>query len=164
MRRNPRISFSAPLRAGLTAALGAGLAAGVLALAPAAGAVAPQTATISFDCGTWGSGSATLTAAQNGTAATIEVSTSAITAPINVGAGSVNSTLTLTNHGTGAVQFTGNSNPAIPAGSPVSTGPLTGTVASGDSLEATSLKVVVFGITATCTATSAQAPGPLVFD
>ncbi|NEB73656.1 hypothetical protein G3I40_00105 [Streptomyces sp. SID14478] len=152
-------------RVGLSAALGAGIAAaGVLALAPAAGAVTPTTATIDFDCGSFGSGNATLTASQNGTAATIELSTSAITAPIDVGAGSVNSTLSLTNHGSGAVQFTGSSNPTIPAGSAVSTGPLTGTVAAGDSLEATSLTVVVFGVTATCTATTTQAPGPFVFD
>ncbi|MEV5677973.1 MULTISPECIES: hypothetical protein [unclassified Streptomyces] len=139
------------------------LAAGTLALAPTAGAVAPTTATISFDCGSYGSGSATLTATQSGTAATINVSTSAITAPISIGANSVKSTLTLSNKGAGAVTFTGNSNPAIPAGSPVSTGPLAGTVAPGDSLAATSLKVVVFGITATCNATSAQSPGPFVF-
>ncbi|MEE1746155.1 hypothetical protein [Streptomyces sp. JV184] len=139
------------------------LAAGALALAPTAEAVAPTTATISFDCGVYGSGSATLTATQDGTSATINLSTSAITAPISVGANSVNSTLTLTNSGAGSVTFTGSSNPAIPAGSPVSTGPLKGTVASGDSLEAKSLKVVVLGITATCNATSAQSPGPFVF-
>ncbi|MEU9562311.1 hypothetical protein AB0D16_09740 [Streptomyces sp. NPDC048161] len=139
------------------------LAAGALALAPTAEAVAPTTATISFDCGVYGSGSATLTATQAGTSATINLSTSAITAPISVGANSVKSTLTLTNNGAGSVTFTGSSNPAIPAGSPVSTGPLKGTVASGDSLEAKSLKVVVLGITATCNATSAQSPGPFVF-
>ncbi|MFJ5723144.1 hypothetical protein [Streptomyces sp. NPDC093149] len=139
------------------------LAAGTFALAPTADAVSPTTATISFDCGAYGSGSATLTATQNGTAATINVSTSAITAPIKVGANSVKSTLTLTNKGAGTVTFTGSANPAIPAGSPVSTGPLNGTVASGDSLEAKSLKVVVLGITATCNATSAQSPGPFVF-
>lgn len=140
------------------------LAAGSLVLAPTAGAVAPAaTATIDFDCGSYGSGNATLTAAQDGTAATIEVSTSAITAPIAIGEGAVTSTLTLTNNGSGAVTFSGNSNPAIPAGSPVSTGPLAGTVAAGDSLEATSLKVVVFGVTANCTATSAQSPGPFEF-
>ncbi|MFD7496523.1 hypothetical protein ACFV8T_29755 [Streptomyces sp. NPDC059832] len=139
------------------------LAAGTLALAPTAEAVAPTTATISFDCGSYGSGSATLTATQDGTSATINVSTSAITAPISIGANSVSSTLTLTNKGASTVTFTGNSNPAIPAGSPVSTGPLKGTVASGDSLEAKSLKVVVFGITATCNATSTQSPGPFVF-
>jgi hypothetical protein len=166
MRPNtPSASRTVRRRAGLCTALGTGLAAvGVLALAPAAGAVAPQTATISFDCGTWGSGSATLTAAQNGTAATIEVSTTAISAPIDIGAGSVKSTLTLTRNGSGDVTFTGSSNPAIPAGGTVSTGALDGTVAPGDSLEAKSLQVVVLGITATCTATSAQAPGPFVFD
>ncbi|MCX5107320.1 hypothetical protein OOK13_02025 [Streptomyces sp. NBC_00378] len=139
------------------------LAAGTLALAPTAEAVTPTTATINFDCGVYGSGSATLTATQSGTAATINLSTSAIKAPISVGANSVKSTLTLTNKGSGAVTFTGNANPAIPAGSPVSTGPLKGTVAAGDSLAAKSLQVVVFGITATCNATSAQSPGPFVF-
>lgn len=44
-------------------------------------------------------------------------------------------------------------------------GPLSGTVASGDSLEAYggSLKMVVFGITITCTASALQSPGPFVF-
>ncbi|MER5301415.1 hypothetical protein ABT039_18335 [Streptomyces lasiicapitis] len=151
-------------RLALGSALGAGaLAVSALVLAPAAGAVEPQEATIGFDCGSFGSGSATLKATQNGTAATIEVSTSAITAPIDVGAGAVSSELTLTKNGSGTTTFTGNSNPAIPAGSPVSTGPLNGTVAAGDSLEGKSLKIVVFGITANCNATSAQSPGPFKF-
>ncbi|MEU0372681.1 hypothetical protein ABZ070_20900 [Streptomyces sp. NPDC006283] len=141
----------------------AACAAATLAMAPPAQAVTPETATLSFDCGSYGAGTATLKAAQDGTAATIEVSTDAITAPIPIGANSVKSTLTLTKNGTGTTTFTGNSNPAIPAGSAVSTGPLNGTVASGDSLEATSLTVVVFGITAQCTATSPQNPGPFVF-
>ncbi|MFG3633793.1 hypothetical protein [Streptomyces huasconensis] len=149
---------------GIGSALGAGaLAVGALAMAPTAGAVEPQSATLSFDCGSFGSGTATLTAAQNGTSATIQVSTSAITAPVNVAAGSVRSTLTLTKNGSGTTTFTGNRNPAIPSGSPVSTGPLTGTVAAGDSLVGKSLKIVVFGITVNCTATSAQSPGPFVF-
>ncbi|WP_055698967.1 MULTISPECIES: hypothetical protein [Streptomyces] len=149
---------------GIGSVLGAGvLAVGALAMAPAAGAVEPQSATVSFDCGSYGSGTATLTAAADGTNATIEVSTSAISAPIDVGAGSVNSTLTLTRNGSGTTDFTGNANPAIPAGGPVSTGPLKGTVAAGDSLEGKSLKIVVLGITVTCNATSAQTPGPFVF-
>ncbi|MDJ1137986.1 hypothetical protein [Streptomyces iconiensis] len=145
--------------------LGVGIAvAGTLALAPSAYAVEPQTATISFDCGTWGSGEATLDATQNGTAATITVTTGAITSPIDLAAGSVSSKLTLSKNGTGSTAFTGNASPALPAGSPVSSGPLNGTVASGDSLEATSLQVTVLGITVTCNATSQQAPGPFVFD
>ncbi|MFB6817361.1 hypothetical protein ACFCV8_22715 [Streptomyces sp. NPDC056347] len=139
------------------------LAAGALVLAPTAEAVTPTTATITFDCGLYGSGSATLTATQSGTSASINLSTSAITAPIAVGANTVTSTLTLTRNGTGSVAFTGSANPAIPAGSPVSTGQLKGTVAAGDSLVAKSLKVVVMGITVTCNATSAQSPGPFVF-
>ncbi|WP_055555142.1 hypothetical protein [Streptomyces kanamyceticus] len=151
-------------RTGIGAALAAGaLAVGALAMAPAAGAVEPQSATLSFDCGSYGSGTATLTAAQDGTNATIEVSTSAIKAPIDIGAGAVKSTLTLTKNGSGTTDFTGNANPAIPAGGAVSTGPLKGTVASGDSLEGKSLTIVVLGITVTCNGTSAQTPGPFVF-
>jgi hypothetical protein len=149
---------------GLGALLGIGaLAAGALVTAPTATAVTPTTATLSFDCGSFGSGTATLKATQNGTAATIDLSTSAITSPFSLSANSVTSTLTLTKNGTGTATFTGKANPAIAAGGPVSTGPLKGTVAAGDSMVAKSLKVVVFGITATCNATSAQAPGPFVF-
>src|SRR5690606_39648184 len=51
--------------------LGLSLAAGTLAVcglafAPAAAAVAPGSATVNADCGTWGGGDATLTATQNG--------------------------------------------------------------------------------------------------
>ncbi|MFP1626368.1 hypothetical protein ACLB9X_14595 [Streptomyces sp. 5K101] len=149
-----------------TLLLAATLAAATLAVAPVADAapqVTPETATLSFDCGSYGSGTATLKAAQDGTAATIEVSTEAITAPVPIAADSVESTLTLAKNGSGTTTFTGNANPAIPAGGAVSTGPLNGTVAAGDSLEAASLTVVVFGVTAECTATSPQDPGPFVF-
>lgn len=150
-------------RLGIGTVIGSAFAVGALVLAPAASAVEPQSATLSFDCGSYGSGTATLTATQDGTDATIEVSTSAVTAPIPIGAGAVDSTLTLTKNGAGTTEFTGGSNPAIPAGGAVSTGPLTGTVAAGDSLEGTSLKIVVFGLTVTCDATSGQTPGPFVF-
>ncbi|MYS95346.1 MULTISPECIES: hypothetical protein [Streptomyces] len=154
-------------RIGAGAALAAGaLAVTGLAFAPAALAVTPQTATISADCGTFGSGEATLTATQDGTAATVTVKSSAITAPIGLGEDSIASTLTLVKTGGGTVDFTGTENPAMAAGAPVEVGPLSGTVASGDSLEAFggSLKMTVFGITITCTATGPQSPGPFVFD
>ncbi|MEU0893494.1 hypothetical protein [Streptomyces massasporeus] len=154
-------------RIGAGAALAAGaLAVTGLAFAPAALAVTPQTATISADCGTFGSGEATLTATQDGTAATLTVKSSAITAPIALGEDSISSTLTLVKAGGGTVDFTGTENPAMAAGAPVEVGPLSGTVASGDSLEAFggSLKMTVFGITITCTATGPQSPGPFVFD
>ncbi|MFF5517999.1 hypothetical protein [Streptomyces coeruleorubidus] len=154
-------------RIGAGAALAAGaLAVTGLAFAPAALAVTPQTATISADCGTFGSGEATLTATQDGTAATLTVKSSAITAPIALGEDSIASTLTLVKAGGGTVDFTGTQNPAMAAGAPVEVGPLSGTVASGDSLEAFggSLRMTVFGITITCTATGPQSPGPFVFD
>ncbi|MFF7734655.1 hypothetical protein [Streptomyces sp. NPDC007984] len=154
-------------RIGAGAALAAGaLAVTALAFAPAALAVTPQTATISADCGTFGGGEATLTATQDGTAATLTVKSSAITAPIALGEDSISSTLTLVKAGGGTVDFTGTKNPAMAAGAPVEVGPLSGTVASGDSLEAFggSLKMTVFGITITCTASGPQSPGPFVFD
>ncbi|MFD5947058.1 hypothetical protein ACFWAZ_16000 [Streptomyces collinus] len=154
-------------RIGAGAALAAGaLAVTGLAFAPAALAVTPQTATINADCGTFGSGEATLTATQDGTAATLTVKSSAITAPIGLGEDSISSTLTLVKAGGGTVDFTGTENPAMAAGAPVEVGPLSGTVASGDSLEAFggSLKMTVFGITITCTASGPQSPGPFVFD
>ncbi|MEU3334539.1 hypothetical protein [Streptomyces sp. NPDC006668] len=154
-------------RTGAGAAMVVGaLAAASLAFAPSALAVTPQTATISADCGAFGSGQATLTATQDGTAATITV-TSAVTAPIALSQDSISSTLTLVNNTTGGTStFSGTKNPAIAAGDPVTVGPLDGTVASGDSLEAYggSLQLVVFGITVTCTATGPQSPGPFVFD
>ncbi|AVH58819.1 MULTISPECIES: hypothetical protein [Streptomyces] len=154
-------------RLGIAAALAAGtLAATGLAFAPAAAAVVPQTATINATCSIGGSGAATLTATQNGTAATITLSSTEITAPISVAEDSVSSTLTMVKTGGGTTVFSGTKNPAIPAGGGVTVGPLDGTVASGDSLEAFggSLEMVVFGITITCTAGAPQSPGPFVFD
>ncbi|MFF7893925.1 hypothetical protein ACFZDI_18900 [Streptomyces sp. NPDC007907] len=153
-------------RIGAGAALAAGaLAVTGLAFAPAALAVTPQTATITADCGGFGSGEATLTATQEGTAAALTLK-SAITAPIALGEDSIASTLTLVKSGGGTVAFTGTKNPAMAAGAPVEVGPLGGTVSSGDSLEAFggSLRMTVFGITITCTATGPQSPGPFVFD
>ncbi|GAA1499981.1 hypothetical protein [Streptomyces synnematoformans] len=144
--------------------VGAAVAGALLLAAPSALAVEPQTATTAFDCGSWGSGAATLEATQDGTAATITITTDAITSPTDIPADSATTTLTLTKNGSETVEFTGSSNPAIPAEAPADTGPLTGTVASGDSLEAASLTVTVFGMTATCEATAAQDPGPFVFD
>ncbi|MEU7341431.1 hypothetical protein [Streptomyces sp. NPDC007074] len=143
------------------------LAATALALAPAANAaVTPSSATITATCGIFGGGTATLTATQvSGTSATVTLSSTAITTPLALSANSINSTLTMTNS-TGANRvFSGTVNPAIPAGGAVSVGPLPGTVAVGDSLDfyKGSLKMVIFGITVTCTSTAAQAPGPFVF-
>ncbi|MGI5370084.1 hypothetical protein C9J60_08640 [Streptomyces sp. A244] len=157
--RRKRIGAGAALAAAALAVTG-------LAFAPTALAVTPQTATINADCGAFGSGEATLTATQDGTAATLTVKSSAITAPIGLGEDSISSTLTLVKSDGGTVDFTGTENPAMAAGAPVEVGPLSGTVASGDSLEAFggSLKMTVFGITITCTASGPQSPGPFVFD
>ena len=156
---------------GKRTAMGAALAAGALAVtglafAPSAAAVTPQSATITASCGIFGGGSATLTATQSGTSATISLSSSAISAPVAVAADSITSTLTMAKSGGGSVVFSGTKNPAMSAGDSVSVGPLPGTVASGDSLDANggSLKMVIFGVTVTCTANGPQSPGPFVFD
>ena len=153
-------------RLGIGAALAAGTLAAGLALAPGAAAVVPQTATIVADCGIYGGGEATLTATQTGTSATITVSSSEITAPLALGEDSIASTLTMTKAGGGTTAFTGTENPAMAAGDGVTVGPLTGTVAAGDSLDANggSLTMVIFGITVTCAADGPQSPGPFVFE
>ncbi|MGW4025564.1 hypothetical protein [Streptomyces sp. NPDC005009] len=151
---------------------GVSLAAGALAVcglvfAPTAVAVAPGSATVNADCGTWGGGDATLTVTQNGTSAAVTITTSAVTAPLAISQDSLVSRLTLVKAGGGTVAFSGTGNPAMATGDALEVGPLTGTVASGDSLEAFggTLKVTAFGfITITCTATAPQAPGPFVFD
>lgn len=151
-------------------AVGAALATGSLALAgfvlaPGAAAVAPGTATSKAECGIYGGGAVTLTATQSGTSATISVTSTEITTPVAVDANTVESTLTLTKASGGTTTFTGKSNPAMEAGGGVDSGPLSGTVASGDSLDHPgSLKLVVQGITVTCNSTEGLAPGPFVFD
>lgn len=157
--RGKRISTGAALVVG-------GLAVAGLALAPTAVAVSPDTATITADCGTFGGGTATLTAMQDGTAATITVYSEDITAPIALGEDSITSTLTMTNSTGDDRVFSGTENPAMAAGAPVQVGPLNGTVASGDSLDAYdgSLTMTVFGVTITCAATGPQQPGPFIYD
>ncbi|MER5580697.1 hypothetical protein ABT090_03410 [Streptomyces asoensis] len=156
--RGKRIGSGAAMLAGALAVTG-------LAFAPSAVAVTPLTATVTANCGLFGGGTATLTATQTGTAATLKLSSTAITAPIPIGANSINSTLTMANSTGAARVFSGAVNPAMATGDPITVGPLNGTVASGDSLDfyKGSLKMVVFGITVTCTANAAQAPGPFVF-
>lgn len=156
--RGTRLFTGAAFAAGALALTG-------LALAPTAAAVTPTSATINANCGFFGGGAATMTATQDGTSATITLTTSAITAPLALGEDSIASTLTLVKAGGGTTVFTATENPAMAAGDPVQVGPLPGTVAAGDTLEAYggSLTMTVFGITITCTATAPQSPGPFVF-
>ncbi|MCX5370012.1 hypothetical protein OG613_16440 [Streptomyces sp. NBC_00015] len=156
--RGKRIGSGAAMLVGALAVTG-------LALAPSAAAVTPLTANVTASCGLFGGGAATLTATQTGTAATLKLTSTAITTPIAIGANSISSTLTMANSTGSARVFSGTVNPAMPAGSTITVGPLNGTVASGDSLNfyGGSLKMVVFGITVTCTTSAAQTPGPFVF-
>nr|WP_262058270.1 hypothetical protein [Streptomyces sp. STR69] len=156
--RSKRIGTGAALVMGV-------LAATSLAFAPSALAVTPQTATITASCGIFGGGAATITATQDGTAATVTVNSS-ITAPLALAQDSIASTFTFVNASGGTTVFSGTVNPAMATGDAVTVGPLSGTVASGDSLEAYggSLQMTIFGIAVTCTATGAQSPGPFVFD
>ncbi|MET7679844.1 hypothetical protein [Streptomyces sp. NPDC005423] len=152
-------------RIGTGAAMATGvLAATALAFAPSAAAVTPLTATINANCGIFGGGAATLTATQSGTSATITV-TSSIKAPIALAKDSIASTFTFVKASGGTTVFSGTKNPAMATGAAVTVGPLSGTVASGDSLQAYggSLKMTIFGVLVTCTPTAAQSPGPFVF-
>ncbi|MEU6541067.1 hypothetical protein [Streptomyces sp. NPDC047000] len=156
--KSKRIATGAALAAGALAVTG-------LAFAPTAAAVSPTSATVTASCGLFGGGSATLTATQSGTSATLTLSSTAITTPLALSANSIASTLTMAKASGGTSVFSGTVNPAMAAGSAVTVGPLPGTVAAGDSLDmhGGSLKMVIFGITVTCTANAAQSPGPFVF-
>ncbi|MDX2540269.1 hypothetical protein ACOT81_15235 [Streptomyces sp. WI04-05B] len=163
--RSTSVRLPASRRLGIGAVFAAGtLAVTGLAFAPAAAAVAPTSATVTYNCGLFGGGSTVLSATQSGTSATITV-TSNINAPLALAADSIASTLTMSKAGGGTTAFTGTKNPATASGTPVVVGPLTGTVASGDSLDAGggTLKMVLFGITVTCTPTGNQSPGPFVY-
>lgn len=111
-----------------------------LALAPTAQAVTPLTATATYDCGTWGSGLATLTAADSGTSKTIKLTSTAITMPPGTSAdpNSITTTLKLTKTSGGTtsqVQFSGKANPGMSGSTPITLGPLkltSGTLAAGD--------------------------------
>ncbi|MEU5974181.1 hypothetical protein [Streptomyces sp. NPDC047315] len=154
-------------RLGIGSAVAAGvLAVTSLAFAPGAAAVTPTEATAEYDCGMWGGGLARLTATQNGTTATITVR-SAVKTPVAVGADTINATLTLAKAGGGTRQFTGQKNPALAAGSSVEIGPLTATVALGDSLNSyfagPALTMSIFGFPVSCDAVTSQSPGPFVF-
>ncbi|MEU6598821.1 hypothetical protein [Streptomyces flaveolus] len=129
------------------AALGAGaLAVTGLAFAPTVAAVSPQSATITANCGIFGGGAATLTATQSGGSATLTLTSTAIKTPVAVAQDSIASTLTMVRASGGTAVFSGTKNPAMAGGAAVTVGPLSGTVASGDSLEAYggSLKMVIF--------------------
>ncbi|MFI9582177.1 hypothetical protein ACIHCQ_10090 [Streptomyces sp. NPDC052236] len=154
-------------KSGIGVAVAAGaLAVTALAFAPAAAAVAPSSATATYDCGIWGGGAATLAATQSGTAATITI-TSAVKTPVAVGADTIDAKLTLAKNGTGTTLFTGKKNPALAANASVKIGPLSGTVASGDSLDSyfdgTALQMTIFGVGVSCDATTGQSPGPFIF-
>ncbi|MFD9422791.1 MULTISPECIES: hypothetical protein [unclassified Streptomyces] len=114
--------------------------AATLALSTTSAAVTPLTATATYDCGSWGSGSATLTAADSTAGKTIKITSTAITMPPGTSANpnSITTTLKLkkTSGGvTSEVRFSGKTNPGMSGGSPISLGPLkltTGTLAAGD--------------------------------
>ncbi|MEU1077563.1 MULTISPECIES: hypothetical protein [unclassified Streptomyces] len=149
----------------LTALTAGALSTGALVLAPTAAAVSPGSATEVYDCGFYGGGEATLTATQNGTAATVTLTSAEITTPLAVGKDTITTTLTMAKAGGGTLVFSGKRNPAMAAGSGVTVGPLSGTVSPGLSANAHpgTVKMVVFGIPVTCNSTAAQAPGPFVF-
>ncbi|ASQ91934.1 hypothetical protein [Streptomyces sp. 11-1-2] len=158
----------AKLRAATTAA-SAALLAGAAAPAPAATAVSPTTATAAYSCGTWGSTTLTLTAAQNGTTATITLGAPDMITSVAIPANTMDVTLRLEeNGGPETTVFRGGSNPSIPAGSPVRFGALTGIVAPGDSLDSymggDSLSFTFSVFNVRCTAITKQSPGPFVFD
>ncbi|MGY3336249.1 hypothetical protein ACVW0K_002348 [Streptomyces filamentosus] len=152
---------------GAAGAVAAGLAAASLAFAPtASAAVSPGSATATYDCGSWGGGTATITMIHSGTTGQVWI-TAPVTTPIAVGADTISATFTLANSAGANRVFTGKKNPAIPAGGSANLGPLTATnVVAGDKLNSyfagVALKLVIFGVTVNCDAVTSQSPGQFV--
>ncbi len=158
----------------LASALTSAAFAATVALAGSAAAVA-GTADAEYDCGSWGSGTATLTSADDGTTKTIQLDSTDITAPVEVDLDTVTSTLKLAKGSGGQVEFSGTVNNPMGVGDPVTVGPLAltgGTLAAGDTTDSVvlsgapsesnwSLRIVAPApdgstVTVYCTATSAQ--------
>ncbi|MET9222558.1 hypothetical protein ACIOC1_13670 [Streptomyces sp. NPDC088197] len=160
-------------RMGTIAVLSGGALFAGLTLAPHAVAVTPATATASYNCGTWGSGTATLTATDSGGVKKLKLSSSTITVPAGttVPPNSITTTIKVKKNGSTEVDFSGTVNPAMTGA--VTLGPLpqsTGTLAAGDKTDSWvlsgtpsatnwSVKIVTTSPSVTtvyCIATSAQ--------
>ncbi|MBD0734239.1 MULTISPECIES: hypothetical protein [unclassified Streptomyces] len=160
-------------RMGTIAVLSGGALFAGLTLAPHAVAVTPATATASYNCGTWGSGTATLTATDSGGVKKLKLSSSTITVPAGttVPPNSITTTIKVKQNGSTEVDFSGTVNPAMTGA--VTLGPLpqsTGTLAAGDKTDSWvlsgtpsatnwSVKIVTTSPSVTtvyCIATSAQ--------
>ncbi|MHB9856898.1 hypothetical protein [Streptomyces sp. YIM S03343] len=154
------------LRATTTAGVCAVLLAGAVALAPAAAAVTPDTATAVYDCGIYGRSVAQLTADQSGSLGMITVVFYQITAPVSIPWSSIHSRLVLADTDAYTTRtFEGYANPDLRAGDWLTVGPLPGTVYSGDSLSASggSLTMDIYGVRIDCTS-SMLSPHPFIFD
>ncbi|MBZ4322459.1 hypothetical protein [Streptomyces huiliensis] len=153
-----------------TAAL---LLGGLAVAGPAAATPAGvQVVSARYDCGPFGVTDLTIEATADNGVGSVRFSTGAGLAPADIPAGSISATLRLRKADGGVASFSGTANAATPAGQPVVVGPLTGPVAAGDRLDSylpaagsgdTSLSLNVLGTANTCTAVTAQTPGPLVF-
>lgn len=129
----------------LTALAASGALAASLALAGSAVAVAPATATASYNCGAAGSGSVTLTAADNGGVQTVRIDSTDIRTQFPLAANTVTTTLKLNKTSGGVsseVQFSGTVHDAANTGDPIAFGPLplaAGTLAAGDTTDSVAL-------------------------
>ncbi|MEV6106573.1 hypothetical protein AB0M28_17920 [Streptomyces sp. NPDC051940] len=153
----------------LAAVTTAGAIGAVFGLSASAAAVTPATATASFDCGTWGSGSATLTAADSGGVKSIRFDSSAIKIPPDtfVDPNTLTTTARFTKNGgsTPDAVFSGTVNPPMDPGSDVTIGPIpltSANLSAGDTTNsytaAWSIRIQPPGGVAAvdCTATSSQ--------
>ncbi len=136
---------------------------GALATAPVATAVDPTTATVRITCSSFASGQATLEARRDGAAVTITVFTPVVWVSHFMPADFMETTLKLSTEDGREVTFSGKSNPAMKLGDSFNSGPLTGTVTPGDTLEAKSVTFRFLQFREDCTVTSPQTPGPFVF-
>ncbi|MFI9724363.1 hypothetical protein ACIHFE_32805 [Streptomyces sp. NPDC052396] len=148
------------------------LAGGLAVSAPAMADSSVQTVTAQYDCGAYGVSTLTLRASSGNGTGSIAISTPSGLAPVDIPANSISASLALQQSTGGTVTFAGTANDAAAAGQPVTIGPLTAPVTSGEQVDSyipavgstdTSLTLNVLGQTNTCKAVSLQSPGPITF-
>ncbi|MBZ4323765.1 hypothetical protein [Streptomyces huiliensis] len=153
-----------------TALLGLGMAAPAMAAEDCH--VTPQSASAQYDCGQFGVLNISLEASAENGVGSLYLSNDQHLFPVDIPADSTSTSLTLQRADGSTVTFSGTSNPAIPANTKVTVGPLKAQVKAGDKLDSfipaagssdVSARLSILGVNNTCKALTKQTPGPFSF-
>ncbi|KAB7833092.1 hypothetical protein [Streptomyces mobaraensis] len=152
-----------------TALLGLGAAAPAIAAQECA---VKQSTTAQYDCGQFGVLNISLEGSAENGVGSLYLSNDQHLFPVDIPADSTSTSLTLQRPDGSTVTFSGTSNPAIPANTKVTVGPLKAQVKAGDKLDSyipaagssdVSARLSILGVNNTCKAVTKQTPGPFSF-